>query len=140
MEAIGLNPEEIQQRLLVALIGFVIVFTVLSPLMGSVVHRFVRRYFPEADSLALMATAFVIFLLSFAIVMGVLLRFGPAAEIGLGATLLISSLCALLLTGLTLLLLRRSLRRGQSKIDPEAQAFSVWDEDARKRRKNLRRR
>jgi Co/Zn/Cd efflux system component len=108
--------------------------------MGNVLQRVVRRYMPESDSLALIATALVIFLLSFAIVMGVLLRFGPAAEIGLQATLLISGLLAFIVTGLSAVLVRRSLQRANRKLDPEAHSFSVWDEDARKRGKNLRRR
>jgi hypothetical protein len=140
MEEIGLSPEELQQRLIVALLGFAIVFTILSPLMGGLLHRVVRRYMPEGDHLALLATALVIFLLSFAIVMGVLLRFGPAAQIGLGATLLISSLVALIITVISALLVGRGLERARQKIDPAAQVFSVWDEDARERRKNLRRR
>ena len=129
-----------RQRVLVALVGFVIVFTILSPLMGNLVHRLMRRYFPTDSALAVMATALIIFLLSFAIVVGVLLRFGPAGEIGLGTTLLIGLISALLVTAVTAWLVGRGLKRASQKITSEDYAFKVWDEDARERRKNLRRR
>lgn len=139
-EVLGIEEAVLRQRLLIAVGGFFVLFFIISPLGGSVLHRVIRRYTPDQDRLALIATGVIIWLLSFALAVGVLLRFGPAAQIGLPAVLGISMASAGLITGSTLLFIKRTLDRGRSRLNPENQTFGVWGEDARQKRKNLRRR
>jgi hypothetical protein len=93
---------------------------------------------PEQDTFALLATAFVVFMLTCAIMAGILLRFVP--QIVPLAALALSAGMALLVTAVTALFVRRTIRRGASRIDPQAHQFGVWGEDSRQRPKNLRRR
>jgi MFS family permease len=138
MDALGIDEAVMQQRVLIALGGFFVVFFILSPIAGRYVHRGSRRLLPEQDTFALLATAFVIFALSFAVALGLLLRVAPGIEPlpALG----ISSVSALLVTALTALWVRRTVEHGAARIDQDENSFGVWGEDARKRRKNLRKR
>jgi hypothetical protein len=140
MEVLGIEEAVLRQRVLIALGGFFVLFFIISPLGGSVLHRVIRRYTPDQDRLALIATGLIVWLLSFALAVGFMLRFGPAAQIGLPGVLGISGVSAGLLTGSTLLFIKRTLDRGRARLDPDDQMFGVWGEDARQKRKNMRRR
>ncbi len=137
MEVIGLDSNDMQQQVWFAFCGVCVIFFILSPLAGRVVHRFSRRLLPEQDIFALLATAFVVFALSFAVMFGLLRQFVTGLEMlpALGISLIV----ALLVTGVTAAFVQYTIRRGAARIDPHASEFGVWGEDARKRTKSLRR-
>jgi hypothetical protein len=53
--------------------------------------------------------------------------------------LLVSLFGAALVTTVSAVVVRTIIQRGASRLDPGAHSFGVWEEDARQRRKNLRR-
>jgi hypothetical protein len=114
-----------------------VVFFIALPL-GSILHRFIRPLTPDDDTLPILASGLILFLLCFAIVAGLLLRSGLALALSLPLTLLLAALAALGVTGLSAWWLKRGLARGRARIDPEEHVFSVWDEDQRKRRRKFR--
>ncbi|MBZ0303328.1 MAG: hypothetical protein K8J31_26535 [Anaerolineae bacterium] len=138
MDALGVDEAGMQERVLIALVGFFAVFFILSPIAGRYVHKASRRLLPDQDVFALAATAFIVFALSFAVVLGVLLRLIPA--LALLPALGLSAASALLVTLLTALIIKYTLDRGAARIKSDELTFEVWGEDARQRRKNLRRR
>lgn len=139
MEAIGFDSEAAKQQALLAVLGVFIIFSILAPLGGMVMHRYIRRYLPADDWIVLAGTAFIIFLMSFALILGILLRFPLFAGLTTPWMLLISLFGAVLVTVVTAVAVRALMKRGASRIDPDAHTFGVWGEDARQRPKNLRR-
>lgn len=138
MEAIGVNEAELRDQVILALCGVLIAFFIISPIGGYYLHRAARRLLPEQDLFALLAMAFVMFMVSFAVFLGVLLRLAS----GLDTLLLVelSLLGALIVTGVTALSVKMYLRRSAAHLSTEDQGFSVWGEDRRKRPKNYRKR
>ncbi len=106
-----------------------VLFAIVSPVGGYLLYRYVRLRLPMADTFALLAAAFCVFLISFAVLLLALLQSDPPMQAG--AALGLSALFGLLVTLATALLVRVMVRRGQTKL--EDHRFSVWDEDQRKR-------
>ena len=130
MDAMGFDSELAQQQALIAVLGVFVIFSVLAPLGGMFMYRVIRRYLPADELVVLMGTAFIIFLMSFALLRGILLRVSLFAGLPTSWMLLISLFGAALVTSVTAVAVRAMLRRGAS---PDAHSFGVWEEDARQR-------
>ena len=140
MEAIGFDPAEAGKAAALALIMTSIIFFVLSPIGGYFLHKFIKSKTPESDTFALVAAAFCMFLITFALTLGVFLYFTDQNESTLAPALLISALVGLIATAITAVAITRFVERGKQKINRDEQDFSVWDEDNRNKAKNLRKR
>jgi len=144
MEFLGIDELAMWQQVVIALLGISVTLYVIAPIGGRILFDIVGRFTPDHMPLVQIGIGFIIFVLSFAITLGVMLRWGPALKLGLPVSLAISLINATLATGITAAAVHVTLDRPNAKIEPEVKeapvTFGVWDEDARKRRKNLRRR
>ena len=144
MEVLGIDEAALQQQVITALIGYFVVFFIIAPIAGRFLHQWIARHLPEHSALALAGIALIVFLLSFAIVLGILLRWG---SIRLEISLLLSLMSGLLAVIFMALAVRFTIQRTvpRTPIDSETKdtysgAWGVWGEDAKTRSKNLRRR
>jgi hypothetical protein len=145
MEVLGIDEAELQQQVITALIGCGVIFFVIAPIMGRFLHLWVAHHLPEHSVLVLVGLAMIVFLMSFAIVLGILLRWGSALQLGLEISLLISLISGLLAVGVMALAVRITIQRTTPTTSRETSevrsgAWGVWGEDARTRNKNLRNR
>lgn len=107
-----------------------LLFWIVAPVGGFLMYRYLIRKFPMADTLALLAGAFCLLLISFACTLLALLRFMPGLDSW--TAIFISLLAGVLVTVITAgLVWGFSNRRVKSNED---HAFRVWDEDQRQRK------
>ena len=139
MEVIGFDAEAAQEQALAAVLGILLVFTFISPIGGMLMHRVIRRFVPADEVWVLAGTALIIFILCFALLFGILLRVPAFANLNVLLMLFISLFGAGFVTTITAGVLRYIFQRDAKRMDPEAHTFGVWQEDARRRPKNLRR-
>lgn len=137
-EALGLDLNAMLAQAGLALVGTVIIFFIISPIGGYFLFRLLGRVTPMPDTFALLGAAACGFLITFAALMVVLMRAVPPDESNLGAMLLLSIIGALVVTTATAFGIRWMTKRRAAHL--EDHTFRVWDEDARARPKNLRRR
>ena len=140
MEVIGFDAEVAQQQVQIAVLGLILIFSFIAPVGGMVIHRLIRHFVPGDEVIVLLGTAFIIFIMTFALLLGILLRLSLFAGLPTPLMLLISLFGAAMVTGVTAVAVRAMLRRGARRLDPKTHSFGVWEEDARQRPKNLRRR
>ena len=139
MEVIGFDAEAAQQQALTAVLGLLLALTFVAPVGGMVLHRVIRRFVPTDEFVVLLGTAFIIFIMSFALMLGVLLRVPLFAGLSTPLMLLISLFAAAMVTSITAMIVRALLRRDARRLKPDVHRFGVWEEDARQRPRNLRR-
>lgn len=140
MEALGFDSYAAGQQALIAIFGTLIIFFVLSPIGGYFLHKFIKSKTPDTDTFALIAGAFIIFIVTGGLTLAVMLQFIEQTEAAFIIALIISTLVGVLTTIISSLLVVRLIERGKKKINPEELAFSVWEEDKRNKPKNLRQR
>lgn len=140
MDVIGLDAGEVSQQVVLALLGTVIIFFVLSPIGGYFLHKFIKSKTPDTDTFVLIAGAFILFIVTSGLTLALILQLTEQTESTFIVALLISVLVGIVTTGISAFLVVRFIERGKEKIDPEEQAFSVWEEDKRNKPKNLRHR
>jgi hypothetical protein len=138
VDVIGLDAGEISQQVVLALLGTVIIFFVISPIGGYFLHKFIKSKTPDTDTFALMAGAFIVFIVTSGLTLALILQFTEQTEATFLVALVISGLFGIATTGISAFLVVRLIERGKKKIDPEEQSFSVWAEDKRNKPKNLR--
>lgn len=149
MDVLGIDEAALRQQVLIAVIGSFAIFFVIAPIGGRFLHQWVARHVPEQATVALAGIVGIVFLLSFAITLGLLLRWGPALQIGLEASILLSVFSGVMAVGAMALAIRFTIRRttppttrtseGETQNAPSG-AWGVWGEDARTRGKNMHRR
>lgn len=137
-EALGLDLNAMAAQAALVVVATLVIFFIISPIGGYFLFRFLRRVTPMPDAFALLGAALIGFLVTFAALLLGLLRLFPPDETNLGPLLLISAAGALLVMGATAFGVRALVRRGAARL--EDHTFRVWDEDQRRRPKNLRRR
>ncbi len=149
MEVLGIDEAALQERVIFALIGCFILFFVIAPIAGRFLHQWVSRHLPEQSTLVLVGISTIVFLLSFAIVLGILLRWGSALQMGWEISILLSLISGLLAVSIIALAVRVTIQRTTPQTTPSGEgetrdtysgAWGVWDEDARRRGKNLHKR
>jgi ABC-type Co2+ transport system permease subunit len=138
MDALGIDPAAAGQSAAFALLATSFIFFVLSPIGGYFLHKFIKSKTPNSDTFALVAAAFCMFLITFALTLGVILYFTEQNESTFTSALLISAVVGLIATAITAVVIVRFVERGKQKISRDEQDFSVWDEDKRKKPKNMR--
>ena len=139
MEILGINEWEMWQQVMIALLIISTLLYTLAPLGGRILFALLGKVTPDQLPVVQIGIGIIIYLLSFAITLGALLRWGPAMKMGLPLSLGVSLFKAAVVTMLTAFVIRATLRPSE-RIESEKLGFGVWDEDARTRRKNLRRR
>lgn len=115
-----------------------ILFWIVSPIAGFYLFKLTRNKLPSSSILALAALAFCGFLVVFAVTLLALLQF---AGLDPQLALPVSAISAVIVTGVCALAAQRLLTRSKARASAQADeyAFRVWDEDARAKPKNLRR-
>ncbi len=140
MDAIGLDAGEVSQQVLYAIIGTLVIFFVLSPIGGYFLHKFIKSKTPDTDTFAIIAGAFIMFIVTSGLTLALILQLTEQTEATFIAALLMSVLVGMVTTGISAFLVVRMIERGKKKINLEEQSFSVWEEDKRNKPKNLRHR
>ncbi len=130
MDSLGLDAGAMLAQASLAVWGTMILFWIVAPVGGFLMYRYLIRKFPMADTFALLAGAFCLFVISFACTLLALLRFMPGMNSGL--VVLISLLAGLLVTALTAVLVWAFSKRGSKNV--EDHSFRVWEEDQRQRK------
>ena len=140
MDAIGFDSASAGEQVLWAVLATLIIFFVISPIGGYFLHKFIKSKTPDTDTFALMAGAFIIFIVTGGLTLAVLLQFIEQTEAAFLIALVISVIIGIITTAISAILVVRLIERGKKKLNPEELAFSVWEEDKRNKPKNLRQR
>jgi len=138
MEAIGLDTASAGQQVLYAVIATLIIFFVISPIGGYFLHKFIKSKTPDTDTFALIAGAFIIFIVTGGLTLALLLQFIEQTEAAFVVALVISVVVGMTMTAISAILVVWLIQRGKKQIDAEELSFTVWEEDKRDKPKNLR--
>jgi MFS family permease len=140
MEALGLDSRAAFFQIALAVMAVLVIFFILSPIGGYFLHKFLRKKIPHQDTFALMAGAFVVFIVTSGLTLASILNLTEQTEATFFGALAVSVLVGVAATALSVLFVVRLIERGKQKINLEEQIFSVWEEDKRDKPKNLRKR
>lgn len=140
MDALGFDSATAAQQAGLALLATVVIFFIISPIGGYFLHKFIKSKTPDTDTFALIAGAFIAFIVTSGLTLALILQFTEQTETTFMLALAISVLTGIVITTILAVLAVRFIERGKKKINPEELAFSVWEEDKRKKPKNLRQR
>jgi uncharacterized SAM-binding protein YcdF (DUF218 family) len=140
MDAIGLDSTSMAQQVAIAALGVLFIFFIVSPIGGYFLHKFIKNHTPDTDAFALIAGAFIEFIVVTGLTLAIILQFVEQTEAAFIVALIISTLVGLVTTAVSALLIVRFIERGKKKINLDQLNFSVWEEDKRNKPKNFRQR